>query len=350
MNFNGTAGLWRRAAIVDAGGWSADTLTEDLDLSYRAQLRGWRTHFLADLEVPAELPGTLAAFKAQQFRWSKGSIQVAGKLLPRVYRSGLSPWAKLQATLHLTHYAVHPLMLVVALLAWPVMAHFSREGSREWAVLTIAIIFFAMIAPNSLYVVSQRALYRDWRRRLLWLPALTVLGIGVAVSNSRAVVEALLGLATISSEPPSVGSGRTRPIWRPARSNPGSSWGWGSTAPRASPSACPPAATRPDRSLLLYAASFLAVGSLGLGVAPGLRRCRDRRQLGQQLPHGRDKGERPPAASAGPQWRDAVPPPSLRLRARRSAVTYSASWRALAARSSRPRAWYTLPASSRIEA
>lgn len=105
MNFNGTAGIWRRQAIVDAGGWSADTLTEDLDLSHRAQLAGWRTHYLAELEVPGELPASLGAFKSQQFRWAKGSIQSARKLLPRILCSPAPVWTKIQAALHLTHYA-----------------------------------------------------------------------------------------------------------------------------------------------------------------------------------------------------------------------------------------------------
>ncbi|HVW22548.1 MAG TPA: glycosyltransferase [Opitutaceae bacterium] len=195
MNFNGTAGVWRRSAIDDAGGWSADTLTEDLDLSYRVQLRGWRTHFNAQLEVPGELPGTLAAFKSQQFRWAKGSIQTARKLLPRILGArDLSPWVKLQAFLHLTHYAIHPLMLAVALLALPVLAHVGRPGSRTLVGLSVAIVLLAMVAPNSLYLVSQRSLYRrHWWRRAAWLPALTCVGIGIALSNTRAVLEALAG-------------------------------------------------------------------------------------------------------------------------------------------------------------
>jgi cellulose synthase/poly-beta-1,6-N-acetylglucosamine synthase-like glycosyltransferase len=193
MNFNGTAGLWRRAAIDDAGGWSNDTLTEDLDLSYRAQLRGWRTHYVADLEVPGELPGTLAAFKSQQFRWAKGSIQTAIKLLPRILRSPASPLVKFQAFVHLTHYAIHPLMLIVALLAVPAMLRLSHSVSMPVLLGIVAAMVVSVVAPNSIYFVSQRALHRKWWRRLLWLPALTCVGIGIAVSNSRAVAEALIG-------------------------------------------------------------------------------------------------------------------------------------------------------------
>jgi len=194
MNFNGTAGVWRRQAILDAGGWSADTLTEDLDLSYRAQLAGWKTHFIEALEAPGELPATVAAFKSQQFRWAKGSIQTARKLLPRVWREReLSWWVKLQATLHLTHYAVHPLMLIVALLALPMMLIFPEAFPPGLRVALIVAMGLSLIAPNALYLASQRALYHRWFRHLCWLPALMCIGVGIALSNSRAVIEGLLG-------------------------------------------------------------------------------------------------------------------------------------------------------------
>lgn len=193
MNFNGTAGVWRRRAIESAGGWAHDTLTEDLDLSYRAQLAGWGAHFVADLAVPGELPASVTAFKSQQFRWAKGSIQTARKLLPSILRSRLSPWVKLQAVLHLTHYCVHPLMLTVAVLALPALLKLSRVLSPAWLAVLVAAMLVAIVAPNSLYLASQRALHRDWRRRLLWLPALTCVGIGIGVSNARGVLEALAG-------------------------------------------------------------------------------------------------------------------------------------------------------------
>ncbi|MEX1118078.1 MAG: glycosyltransferase, partial [Terrimicrobiaceae bacterium] len=117
MNFNGTAGIWRRTAIEDAGGWSAATLTEDLDLSYRVQLRGWRGHYVNDLPVPGELPATFSAYKSQQFRWAKGSMQTAIRLLPQIFSSRMSGIAKAEAYFHLTHYVVHPLLLILVLLA-----------------------------------------------------------------------------------------------------------------------------------------------------------------------------------------------------------------------------------------
>jgi cellulose synthase/poly-beta-1,6-N-acetylglucosamine synthase-like glycosyltransferase len=210
MNFNGTAGIWRRRAILDAGGWSADTLTEDLDLSYRAQLAGWRTHFLADLEVPGELPASVAAFKSQQFRWAKGSIQTAGKLLPRIWRSHFSVWVKLQATLHLTHYAVHPLMLAVACFTLPAMLLFPGVFSPQLRILLGFSMLVSMIAPNALYLVSQRVLYRNWRRRLRWFPLLMCVGVGLALSNSRAVIEALAGTPSDFVRTPKQGGGTRR--------------------------------------------------------------------------------------------------------------------------------------------
>jgi cellulose synthase/poly-beta-1,6-N-acetylglucosamine synthase-like glycosyltransferase len=208
MNFNGTAGVWRREAIDDAGGWSGDTLTEDLDLSYRAQLAGWHTHFIAELEARAELPTSIGAFKSQQFRWAKGSIQTARKLLPSIWRSPASLWAKIQASLHLTHYAVHPLMLAVALLALPVM-YILPKLSGPLYIPIMGVIFLSMMAPNSLYVVSQRRLYPQWFRRVLWLPLLSFIGVGLAVSNSRGVLEALAGRESDFVRTPKRGDGPT---------------------------------------------------------------------------------------------------------------------------------------------
>lgn len=193
MNFNGTAGLWRRAAILDGGGWQWDTLTEDMDLSYRVQLAGWGTMFLSDLIVPAEIPEDVSAFKSQQFRWAKGSIQTAVKLLPRIFSAPATPFKKVQALFHLTHYLVHPLMLGLAVLALPVLITVEMSFPPALFSLIAGLLLLSMLAPSSLYLLSQRAAYPDWRRRILFLPALVVLGVGIAVSNTRAVAEALLG-------------------------------------------------------------------------------------------------------------------------------------------------------------
>lgn len=193
LNFNGTAGLWRRAAIEDAGGWQDDTLTEDLDLSYRAQLVGWRACYRPDVVSPAELPTSIAAFKSQQHRWAKGSIQTAKKILPRLWREPGKPWRKIQATLHLTHYGIHPLMLVLALTALPVTLAFPDRWSFFWFGLTAIALAIGMMAPSTLYLASQRCLYPDWIRRIAWLPVLMMVGVGLAVSNTRAVFEGITG-------------------------------------------------------------------------------------------------------------------------------------------------------------
>lgn len=192
LNFNGTAGIWRRQAIVDAGGWQADTLTEDMDLSYRAQLAGWQLKYLLDVSCPAELPAQMAAFKSQQFRWAKGSIQTARKIIPPLLKARCSWFAKYQAVLHLTHYMVHPLMLATIVLSYP--AVLLRHGeSRPWLLVGAFLLFFmATLGPSALYVASQKVLYPDWPSRIRWIPLMTLIGTGIALNNSRAVLEGLL--------------------------------------------------------------------------------------------------------------------------------------------------------------
>ncbi len=194
LNFNGTAGIWRRAAIEDAGGWEADTITEDLDLSYRAQLAGWHGRFLFDTITPSELPTDINAFKSQQHRWAKGSIQTAVKLLPRILRRPDLGWfKKAQAVLHLTHYLVHPIMLLMTLLVLPILAWGHRVLPAGWLLPVFVLMLASMIAPSTLYLFSQAAAHSDWTRRLRLLPTLALLGVGLAVNNTRGVVEALLG-------------------------------------------------------------------------------------------------------------------------------------------------------------
>jgi len=193
MNFNGTCGLWRRQAIVAGGGWEHDTLTEDMDLSYRVQLAGWRCTYRLGLAVPGEIPASLAAWRQQQFRWAKGSIQTACKLLPRIWRSHWNLHARVAATLHMTHYLVHPLILLSLLCAPPAML--LATNLPAW-ILTLGLFGFAVGAgaPPLLYAVSQWVLEgpKGWRR-LAILPALAAVGTGIAVSNARAVWEALIG-------------------------------------------------------------------------------------------------------------------------------------------------------------
>lgn len=190
LNFNGTAGLWRRTCIDDAGGWQADTLTEDLDLSYRAQLRGWRVGYLPDVVVPAELPAQLDAFKRQQFRWAKGSLQTARKLALGVWRAD-APWhVRLAGFIHLTSYAVHPLMLLTLLLALPI---------GFWAGPALRLFpWFALagVGPPLMYSLAHTSYMPRLRDRLRMIPLLTLLGFGISLNNSVAAVEALTGRGT----------------------------------------------------------------------------------------------------------------------------------------------------------
>ncbi|MHB8605013.1 MAG: glycosyltransferase [Thermoplasmatota archaeon] len=187
LNFNGTAGVWRRDAMVAAGGWSGSTLAEDLDLSFHVQLAGWRLVYLEDVEAPAEIPVQVHAFKRQQARWAQGSIQCARKHLGAVWRSPrLTVGAKVQATLHLTHYAVHPLLLALYLLLIPAMFASRFPLPITW------IFLVATFGPPTLYAVGQRIRHpEDWRRRARRLLPLTLIGTGVAVSNARAVFAGL---------------------------------------------------------------------------------------------------------------------------------------------------------------
>lgn len=188
INFNGTAGVWRRACIQDAGGWQGDTLTEDLDLSYRAQLRGWRIVYRPDVVVPAEIPVQISAFKRQQARWAQGSIQSARKLLGPLLHSD-QPWqVKLQGAVHLTSYMVHPLMLLMIVLTLPMSV------SNSWVLRIAPWMMTAALGPPLMYAVAQIVDGVGWRRRLRVLPLLVLLGVGLALSNTRAVLRAILGL------------------------------------------------------------------------------------------------------------------------------------------------------------
>ncbi len=195
LNFNGTAGVWRRAAIEDGGGWQADTLTEDLDLSYRCQLRGWKLDYAIDVVVPAELPETYSGFKSQQFRWAKGSVQTAKKLIVTVLNSPISLLAKMQACFHLLHYVAHLLMFTLALLALPLTFFLPKFSGIGGTIFLIIPLMVATLGPSILYMTSQRYLHpKTWTRRILWLPSMVTVGFGICISNSRAVLEALFGV------------------------------------------------------------------------------------------------------------------------------------------------------------
>ena len=206
MNFNGTAGVWRKTAIEDAGGWQADTLTEDMDLSYRCQLVGWRAGFLTDVVVPAELPQSYTAFKSQQFRWAKGSIQTAMKLYPKVLRSQARVMAKIQAFLHLTHYSIHPIMTLLSILTLPVLLTLNVQVPWQVMVFCMFCILIAICGPSTLYVTSQIAT-KSGLRKLLFLPVLMCVGVGIALSNTRAVFEAVFKIKSGFVRTPKSGSG-----------------------------------------------------------------------------------------------------------------------------------------------
>jgi cellulose synthase/poly-beta-1,6-N-acetylglucosamine synthase-like glycosyltransferase len=191
FNFNGTAGIWRRTAIADAGGWQHDTLTEDLDLSYRAQLRGWKFVFLPGLVAPAEVPVEMNSFKSQQHRWAKGSIQTCRKLLPQILRAKVPLGVKAEAFFHLTANFNYPLMCVLSMLLGPAMAVRYRMGWYEMILIDVPLFFAATASVANFYMVCQRELHKDWMTRLKYLPFLMSIGIGLTVNNTRAVFEAL---------------------------------------------------------------------------------------------------------------------------------------------------------------
>jgi cellulose synthase/poly-beta-1,6-N-acetylglucosamine synthase-like glycosyltransferase len=191
FNFNGTAGIWRRVVIDDAGGWQHDTLTEDLDLSYRAQLRGWRFVFVSDVIAPAEVPVEMNAFKSQQHRWAKGSIQTCRKLLPAILAADVPLGIKAEAFFHLTANFNYPLMCVLSVLMFPSMVIRYNMGWYEMLLIDVPLFFAATFSVCNFYVVCQRELHRDWKTRLKYLPFLMSIGIGLSINNTRAVIEAL---------------------------------------------------------------------------------------------------------------------------------------------------------------
>lgn len=213
MNFNGTAGVWRKKTIEDAGGWQADTLTEDLDLSYRAQLKGWKLRFLTEVVCPAEVPVTINAFKSQQHRWAKGSIQTAKKNLGKLFKADLPLLVKIQAFLHLTHYMVHPMMLLVVLTSIPMLYAQWFFDSLSFPIMIFTLLCLATFGPTSMYLFSQRILYRDWKTRIKFLPFLMCLGTGIAVNNTKAVLEALLNVKSGFVRTPKYGIREKHESW-----------------------------------------------------------------------------------------------------------------------------------------
>lgn len=193
-NFNGTAGVWRRAAIEDAGGWQDDTLTEDLDLSFRAQLRGWKFVFLPHVVSPGELPADVPAYKGQQRRWTKGVVQCARKLLPSIWRAEIPFKTKIGATFQLTMGTAYVLMVLLCVLMLPVVTVRFERGWLGYVLIDLPFFFAATVSVFFFYAVSQReACPERWWRRLKYIPCLVSVGIGMSLSNAGAVLEGWLG-------------------------------------------------------------------------------------------------------------------------------------------------------------
>jgi cellulose synthase/poly-beta-1,6-N-acetylglucosamine synthase-like glycosyltransferase len=195
FNFNGTAGIWRRAAIEDAGGWQHDTLTEDTDLSYRAQLRGWQFIYLPEIECPSELPVEMNAFKSQQARWAKGLMQTAKKILPRVMRSNVPGAVKAEAFFHLTANISYPLMVFLSIILLPAMIVRFYQGWFQVFVIDLPLFIASTCSISSFYLAAERAIYpKTWKRTFLYLPFIMAVGIGLSVRNALAVLEAIFGV------------------------------------------------------------------------------------------------------------------------------------------------------------
>ena len=220
FNFNGTAGLWRRSCIEQSGGWQYDTLCEDLDLSYRAQLAGWKFIYLSDVVTPAELPVDMNGFKSQQHRWTKGSVQTCKKLLPTIWRSRLPFPIKLEATGHLMSNFAYLLLAFLCVLLHP-----STGGPQGGWVRTLLIdipIFLAASASVAVfYICAQRELHpRTWMKEILFLPCLLALGIGLSLNNARAVLEALINHKSDFTRTPKYGIERRSQPWRSCKYRP----------------------------------------------------------------------------------------------------------------------------------
>jgi cellulose synthase/poly-beta-1,6-N-acetylglucosamine synthase-like glycosyltransferase len=210
FNFNGTAGILRRSMIADAGGWQHDTLTEDSDLSYRAQLKGWKFVYAPAVECPSELPVETYGFQVQQSRWAKGLTQVAMKLLPSILRAKL-PWrVKAEAFFHLTPNIGYPLMIVVSALMLPVMIVRFYMGWLEMVLIDLPLIAASFWSISAFYVVAQRELFpKSWKRSILFLPALMAAGVALTIINTKAVLEALVGYQTAFARTAKYGAQKT---------------------------------------------------------------------------------------------------------------------------------------------
>ncbi len=213
FNFNGTAGVWRRTAIEQAGGWQHDTLTEDTDLSYRAQLCGWKFLYLPEIECPSELPVEMNAFKVQQARWAKGLTQTALKLMRRIWAAPIPLRKKVEAWFHLTANLSYPLMIVLSVLLLPALIVRFYQGWFQMLYIDLPLFLASTFSLSTFFLTSQRELDPlGWKRSFRYLPFLIAMGIGLTITNARAVLEALVGKASPFQRTPKyhIGSGGQR--------------------------------------------------------------------------------------------------------------------------------------------
>jgi cellulose synthase/poly-beta-1,6-N-acetylglucosamine synthase-like glycosyltransferase len=212
FNFNGTAGVWRKTAIIDAGGWKADTLTEDLDLSYRAFMRGWQAVYLRDVVVPAELPVTFSAYRRQQHRWARGSLECALKLVPQVWQTDQPLNRKLEATLHLTGYGVHLLLFLLTVL-YPMVLLIPHTQNLTSLFGVAAVFNLTAAAPSLLFASAQRMLGRNWFRLLPSIVFMTFVGAGMMVNTLWAGLQIFRKKAAIFERTPKFGVEGSKVDW-----------------------------------------------------------------------------------------------------------------------------------------
>jgi cellulose synthase/poly-beta-1,6-N-acetylglucosamine synthase-like glycosyltransferase len=217
FNFNGTAGVWRRAALEAAGGWRADTLTEDLDLSYRVFLKGWRGLYLRDVVTPAELPVTFGAFRRQQHRWAKGSLECAIKLLPQVWSAPIDIRKKIEATLHLTGYSIH-LFMFVLMLVYPAVVYFSQQFPDLLALYGVGALFnISALAPTMYFTLAQEQLGQGWWRRIPAILFIMALGAGMMTTTVRAAWQIAFGQGKTFERTPKFGFAEPGQSWLTSR-------------------------------------------------------------------------------------------------------------------------------------
>jgi cellulose synthase/poly-beta-1,6-N-acetylglucosamine synthase-like glycosyltransferase len=223
LGFNGTGTLLRTKCIESAGGWQHDTITEDLDLSYRAQLAGWRIAYVPSLVCPSELPADIHGLKAQQFRWTKGTQETAKKMLPRLLHSDFSPWMKLQGALHLLSNSTYPVLLVVGIVN-PLVVVIAHHSHIRIAWPISAYFIFSLFGTFSYHGEAERALHPDWRRRMLYFPAFLAQSIGMSVNNAKAAIEAWIGIKTGFMRTPKYDLTRRDQRWQQLRYRSRFSW------------------------------------------------------------------------------------------------------------------------------